>query len=885
VLEASAAANGNNRGAAMVEWRPPLDRLRAGGAVEVYRAPFPFSSLAILGKRSLLGVEYRVRAADASWTDWTAVGHDDGPPTRTGEEASGLISVAPSHEVQLRLGPASPEPPSSLRVVLFGDDGGPAVPAPRVSVAQAEAPRIVTRAEWGADPSLLRWPAERAPVRKFAIHHTASSDGGANPAASIRAIYRYHADTLGWGDIGYNYLIDRNGLIYEGRAGGPNTVAAHSGLHSAGADGIALLGTFEDVRPSEPMMTALARLIAWRARTQGIDPRGSSQFVDRVLPNVFAHRDVAVTDCPGDAVYALLPGVRQQAASLMGAPATRPGLAVLGTRISPLTSRPGELLKVEVTLRNTGSEIIPTQGPSPGFLYDARDTFASLGHLGEPGRVRIGVEVDGDNAVDHRYRWGLGTELAPGEVRTVGGSIRLDSPGLKRAWVGVVQEHVAWLQDNVGQTPISVFPPGAASYGASSTPGTELYIPLVMRDNPSPGGWTTRIALANPGDRPATGSVSFVDRDGNVLVSGQISLAARGSAQYDVGGVTSLPPPFAGAAVVRASVPLVGVALHDRSGSDRMAAEAVAAGATRLYAPLVAHTYRGLSTGLQVQNVGSAPTVATATYISSSGETWSQSASIPPMASATLYTPSAPGLPSDFVGSAVIESDGQPLAAVVNAIRNDGIAMSYVALPGGSPVATAPLLYRNRGGWVSGLQVQNLSSAPANVVATYQPTTGTGGPWEERATLGFGIATSFYLPAVPDMPDDVVVAGVVRALEGQSLLALAQNLHAQRRVGSAVIAPPSAGATLHAPLVSNDAEGWRSGVQLQNAGAAPAPVTLTFYDQQGATVVEVDDTVPPGGSRTYYLPALLGLPVGYTGSLTIQGRPDAMLSAVVNDVR
>jgi hypothetical protein len=157
--------------------------------------------------------------------------------------------------------------------------------------------------------------------------------------------------------------------------------------------------------------------------------------------------------------------------------------------------------------------------------------------------------------------------------------------------------------------------------------------------------------------------------------------------------------------------------------------------------------------------------------------------------------------------------------------------------------------------------------------------------WELRGIVGYGLAASFYLPSLPGMPDASIASAVVRAAEGQSLLALAQSVNATAHTATAVSAAPAAGGALYAPLVTNDVDGWRSGVQVQNGAAQTANITLRFLDQQGATAVEVDDTLPANGARSYYLPSLPGLPDGFVGSLVIQGQADAMLSAVVNDVR
>src|SRR5207253_11363596 len=134
------------------------------------------------------------------------------------EAASCLLRCQPAREAQLRLAPDGDVrgPPSGLRVVLIDSSAGPS-PRPELRSEQLRAPRIISRSEWGADQRELRWTPAYAPVRKFALHHMATADGGATPAAALRAIYHYHAVSLDWGDIGYNYVVDRAGNIYEGR--------------------------------------------------------------------------------------------------------------------------------------------------------------------------------------------------------------------------------------------------------------------------------------------------------------------------------------------------------------------------------------------------------------------------------------------------------------------------------------------------------------------------------------------------------------------------------------------------------------------------------------------------------------------------------------------
>lgn len=887
-----------------VEWRPSAETLIAASTdLHGFRSPFPFHALGVLWRGSAPPLQIRTRGSNEEWRPWEDVRDEDDAPARSGESASGLITFAPAVEAQLRVAPGEKGPwPHDLRLVAIDPeprvsqatptrprDASPTLtptprPAPTATTSVPEAPpKIISRKEWGADPKLMTWAPEYQPVRKFVVHHTATSDGGASPAAAIRAIYYYHAVTLGWGDIAYNYLIDRGGNVYEGRSGGPNAVGAHAGPYSEGVDGIGLLGTYDEVQPSEPMLASLVSLIAWRARSQNVDPLGTSFMVDRTLPNVFGHRDVMATDCPGEAMYGLLPSVRQRAAALPAIPPTRPSIRVVSARIAPPSLSATDTVRVDVTLTNAGPDPLATQGPDPGTVYGETDTFLTLGHPEQPGRIRIGVEVDGGTEPDRRFRWGIGTDLAPGETRTVSGFIRFDRPGAHTIWVGVVDERVDWLHDNLGRTAIRVHPPGASSYMAAAAPATDLYFPLAIREHNS---WNTRLALMNTSSRAARGAITFVGADGRASAIASISLPPLGSAVYDAASIPALGVEYTGAAVVRADAALVGIAFHERPDSDRMAAEPFAAGSSRLYAPLVARSYHGLSSGVQVQNLGATTATASVTYVQDTGATWTETSRVAPLASTTFYAPAHADLPDGFVGSAIVESaQGQPLAAQVNLVRSDGLAASYSAQGAGSTATAAPLVYRNHDGWSSGLQIENVGSLPAMAVASLATPDGQGGPWEERGVIGHAISATLYLPALPQLPDDLVVSATVRASNGEPLLVLATNVNARKGVGTVVGGLAEGAPTLYAPSISNDVEGWRSDVQLHNRTGQAVPVRLIFLDALGARVLQIEDSLPPWGVKTYRAPDIQGLPAGFSGSLAIVGRPGALLSAVVNDLR
>ncbi|MBI4127488.1 MAG: N-acetylmuramoyl-L-alanine amidase [Parcubacteria group bacterium] len=174
------------------------------------------------------------------------------------------------------------------------------------------------------------WPASYAPLQKVIIHHTATTspiDSAARAREVVRAIYMFHAVTRGWGDIGYNYLIDPFGTIYEGRYGGDRVVGAHTYNdkerigYNTGTIGIALLGNFENTLPTPEALKALSDLIGYKLGTLApkVDPTATSSFravggyQSPILPNVFAHKDVDATLCPGQNLYSDLDTIRAQA--------------------------------------------------------------------------------------------------------------------------------------------------------------------------------------------------------------------------------------------------------------------------------------------------------------------------------------------------------------------------------------------------------------------------------------------------------------------------------------------------------------------------------------------------------------------------------------------
>ncbi|MFF4764197.1 peptidoglycan recognition protein [Streptomyces sp. NPDC001292] len=195
-------------------------------------------------------------------------------------------------------------------------------------------PGIVTRRGWGADESLReRGFVYTKKVKVAFVHHTASGNNYscAQAPAVIRGIYRYHVKSMGWRDLGYNFLIDKCGKIYEGRAGGvaKPVLGAHTMGFNSDSAGIAVVGTYRTSKPSSAAVTAVARLTAWKLGLYGMNPRGKTYLTSgggnlyqkgkSVRLNVISgHRDGFATDCPGQRLYGKLGTARSAAARYQG---------------------------------------------------------------------------------------------------------------------------------------------------------------------------------------------------------------------------------------------------------------------------------------------------------------------------------------------------------------------------------------------------------------------------------------------------------------------------------------------------------------------------------------------------------------------------------------
>ncbi|MCX5373382.1 peptidoglycan recognition protein [Streptomyces sp. NBC_00103] len=212
--------------------------------------------------------------------------------------------------------------------------GAELTPAQRAKPYIGPRPSIVTRRGWGADEKLREKKfVYTTKVKAAFVHHTASGNSYkcSQAPSVIRGIYRYHVKSMGWRDIGYNFLVDKCGKIYEGRAGGvaKPVLGAHTLGFNTNSMGIAVLGTFTSAKPTTATVDAVARLTAWKLGLFGANPKGKTYLKSgggnlygkgkNVRLNVISgHRDGFATECPGRQLYGKLGSARSTAARFQG---------------------------------------------------------------------------------------------------------------------------------------------------------------------------------------------------------------------------------------------------------------------------------------------------------------------------------------------------------------------------------------------------------------------------------------------------------------------------------------------------------------------------------------------------------------------------------------
>jgi hypothetical protein len=332
------------------------------------------------GNADMLGVEWggpgsarlyvRFMTAPGRWSGWVAAGASTHGPDRPaasvaligepvwtgGTRALQIRSDCRLHGVRLRLVDVSGgigahrAAAAQARSPLAALAASLPLAAPSLQAAAGQPP-IIARRAWARGMAHPRVAPEYGAVRLAFVHHTENPNGylAGEVPAMLRAIFVFHREIRGWNDIGYNFVIDAFGRIFEARAGGIDepVVGAQAGGYNLVSTGVAVLGSFSSRPISAASRRALQRLLAWKLALHGVPAQGRvtvhvnpagavySRYPANApvsLPRIAGHRDADTTDCPGDVLYHQLPAIRPRVHAL----APRPVLATLAlTPASP----------------------------------------------------------------------------------------------------------------------------------------------------------------------------------------------------------------------------------------------------------------------------------------------------------------------------------------------------------------------------------------------------------------------------------------------------------------------------------------------------------------------------------------------------------------------
>jgi flagellar hook assembly protein FlgD len=464
-------------------------------------------------------VEFRWRSPSGGWSTWTNADDDIKPDTRSSENRirgwrfANPAWTGTADAIRFR----TKGRVSALRAYYIWS---PPERTPLRRIAAANAPPIIPRLSWGADESIRRAAPEYAPTIQYAVvHHTAGSNDytAAQSASIVRGIYLYHVKGNGWNDIGYNFLVDKYGQVFEGRFGGYDkaTVGAHAEGFNTGSVGISVLGSYGSTPISAAAQTAVEQLLAWRLDLAHIDPLaaltvasgGNPRFPGGVAVNLRAisgHRDTNFTECPGDAFYAQLPQIAKDVSALGG----------------PKIYAPLATGKTGGTIRFTGR----VSASLPWSVAVVNSTGAAVAQGTGTGTV-IDWTWDATAAPADRYTWTMTTPGARAGAGTIGtGSIALavqkavatptllspggdpvDDTATITYTLTAAATVTATLADANGQVVSTLFsapkPAGAQSFTFTATPG------LLS------GPYTIQLAAAAANGKTATATVPFTVDD------------------------------------------------------------------------------------------------------------------------------------------------------------------------------------------------------------------------------------------------------------------------------------------------------------------------------------------------------------------------------------
>ncbi|HPU12824.1 MAG TPA: SpoIID/LytB domain-containing protein [Aeromicrobium sp.] len=363
------------------------------GAAAIKRTevePFRMAGVTWDASASAKDVTVRVQVrTNGSWGAWETLeaeesiegGRPGTVPLWTAQAADGIAvdvqaaAGTPTGVKVTTIDPGQPETVTSARSAAFTaeDEEETETVAADGTPTVVPMPTIITRKQWGAGPGTsCDSPTTQPKALGVVVHHTAGSNTytKAESAGLVRGYQSYHVKGHGWCDIGYNFLVDRFGQVFEGRKGGMlNQVrAAHSGVDAVNqwATGVSMMGHFEKSAPSEEMKSAMVKLLGWRLAYFKANPKGTYTVGGKKYQVINGHRDVKSTACPGAIAYAWINsvgGLRDRVAAYTAKATSAAGAPVA----VPVVYTAPSSFKVSARAKTSLSFQWASQAKAPGY--------------------------------------------------------------------------------------------------------------------------------------------------------------------------------------------------------------------------------------------------------------------------------------------------------------------------------------------------------------------------------------------------------------------------------------------------------------------------------------------------------------------------------------
>jgi hypothetical protein len=328
---------------------------------EIYSIPVsnaaPFLSYALTWQSEAQALRIRFSPDGITWGDWQPV-HLDGHFEPEDERRVSELYFTNKNDQFFQISGLA----NQIQVHFYSPDATPELASqtplqPRSDDCMCAQPGFQARENWCPGGNCPPNPEpEATETTHLIVHHSASANTADDWAAVVRSFWNFHVNINGWSDIGYNWLIDPNGVVYEGR--GDGIQGAHFCGANSGTTGICVIGDFTNIEPTEAATNTLIEMLAWKSCDRSLDPLGEAFHASSQLQlkNISGHRDGCNTACPGDAFYPTLPSIRLAVAEYIGencavATKTTENLKLEHFRLSPNPAREQLQVHLKTELR------------------------------------------------------------------------------------------------------------------------------------------------------------------------------------------------------------------------------------------------------------------------------------------------------------------------------------------------------------------------------------------------------------------------------------------------------------------------------------------------------------------------------------------------------